>query len=239
MDFLVINIGNTFSEIAINLEGKLELLKRVATVDFEVATLPNLPIAVATVVPQAKEVLKNHSNEVFYVDSLNTCDIINYELMNNHLTIGMDRIANVVNLVRLNEVPGLVVDCGTAITFEGLDAEKHFKGGAIIPGRLLQRKSLFMGTKQLPEIDLQDTLRRELGLDTATSIQFGIDNCLVGGVAKMIDLIKQQRQFDCKVFATGGDRKIFMDNIPDLIDGGDLFTLEGIKFAYEMVKKVI
>ncbi|MBQ9789666.1 MAG: type III pantothenate kinase [Lentisphaeria bacterium] len=243
MDFWVINCGNTFTEFAFCENGKLGEVEKVATAAFLsgaalVPPMPEAPLAVATVVPEVKKVLADYPCEVFYIDSENTSKIINYSLMNNHTTIGMDRIANVVSLVRLGATPGLVVDCGTAITFEGLDAERHFKGGAIIPGRKLMRKSLNIGTKQLPEIALSESLRTSLGLDTATSIEYGIDNTLIGGVVRIIELIKKERNFDCQVYAVGGDRKIFLDNIPDLIDGGDNFTLEGIKFAYEFHRGV-
>lgn len=243
MDFGVINCGNTFTEFAFCENGKLGEIKKVATADFLCGTAlvpptSETPLAVATVVPQVREVLSDYPAEVFYLDSQSTSKIINYSLMDNHKTIGMDRIANVVSLVRLGATPGLVVDCGTAITFEGLDKERHFKGGAIIPGRKLMRKALNIGTKQLPEINLSANLRLNLGLDTATSIEFGVDNTLIGGVARIIELIKKERNFDCPVYAVGGDRKIFLDNIPNLIDGGDNFTLEGIKFAFEAAKGV-
>ena len=242
MDFWVINCGNTFTEFAFVEAGVLGDISKVPTVAFLqgisiVPPIPDAPIAIATVVPEIKKVLENYPHEVFYLDSINTAGIIDYSLMNNHTTIGMDRIANVAQLVNLNATPGLVVDCGTAITFEGLDGEKHFKGGAIIPGRKLMRESLNRGTKQLPEIGLSDNLRLTLGLDTATSIEFGIDNTLIGGVARIIEIIKEERNLkNCPVYAVGGDRKIFVDNIPNLFDGGDNFTLEGIKFAYEFIK---
>ena len=242
MDFWVINCGNTFTEFAFVANGVLGEISRVATDAFLrgvsiVPPHPNNPIAIATVVPEAKKVLADYPNKVFYLDSINTAKIINYSLMDNYTTIGMDRIANVAQLVNLNATPGLVVDCGTAITFEGLDDAKHFKGGAIIPGRKLMRESLNRGTKQLPEIGLSENLRLNLGLDTATSIEFGIDNTLIGGVARIIELIKKERNLkNCPVYAVGGDRKIFIDNIPGLIDGGENFTLEGIKFAYEFTE---
>ncbi len=243
MDFWVINCGNTFTEFAFCKNGELGEVKKVATADFLsgatlVPPILEAPLAVATVVPEIKSILATYPDEVFYLDSVNTSQIINYSLMDNHTTIGMDRIANVVSLVKLGAAPGLVVDCGTAITFEGLDSDRHFKGGAIIPGRKLMRKSLNIGTKQLPEIPLSDSLRITLGLDTATSIEFGVDNTLIGGVERIINLIKKERNFDCPIYAVGGDRKIFIDNIPDLIDGGENFTLEGIKFAYEFVSGV-
>ena len=70
------------------------------------------------------------------------------------------------------------------------------------------------------------------------AIQMWEDNTIEGLIEEFIELIKKERNFDCPVYAVGGDRKIFLDNIPNLIDGGDNFTLEGIKFAFEAAKGV-
>jgi type III pantothenate kinase len=98
--------------------------------------------------------------------------------------VGADRLVNALAAARLYGAPAIVVDCGTATTFDCLAADGAFVGGAIAPGLVLGLEALAARTAKLPRVELR-TPDRAIGRDTTTAIQSGAVlgyQALVGGL---------------------------------------------------------
>jgi type III pantothenate kinase len=123
------------------------------------------------------------------------------------LTVGVDRLA--AALAASADHPGgaICVNAGTAITVDWVDSARSFRGGAIVPGRLLQAKALALHTDQLPEVEVWGGAPRALpGTTTVEAIRHGLDV----GVPGMVDRLLVRLSA-----AAGGDA------LPVLVSGGD------------------
>ena len=189
----------------------------------------DIPVAAACVVPAVRSIVEKQ-REVFWVSSTNCSEKLDFSLVNAS-TLGADRVANAIALAESIPLPALVVDCGTAVTIEIVDENRCFRGGAIAPGRTLMRKALFNGTAQLPDIPLSDKVPVEAGVDTVTSMCFGIDRGAVGMVRQLIAACCAQYGIR-RCIATGGDADFFVEAIPELEMCSKFFTFYGIKAAY-------
>jgi type III pantothenate kinase len=130
-------------------------------------------------------------------------------------TLGVDRIAAVCGA--FDKFPGqacLVIDCGTCITYDLLEPDGNFKGGAISPGIEMKSKALNTFTKKLPLVQLADT--GITGTSTLTSIQSGIIN---GTLFEMEGFISTYKYYfsDLKVLLCGGGTSFFENKLKDPI----------------------
>lgn len=127
-------------------------------------------------------------------------------------TLGKDRLAAVVGAVSLqpdNDL--LVIDAGTAITYDFVDAKGAYFGGNIAPGMDLRLKALHVFTGKLPlaEIDVQPPL---LGVNTISAIQAGVFHGIVFEMNGYIDTLKVKYP-KLSIFLTGGGSIFFENNI--------------------------
>jgi len=143
-------------------------------------------------------------------------------------TLGADRLANAAALLRLHPPPGIVLDCGTAITTEVVGPGPQFLGGAIAPGRRLTRMALNQHTAQLPLAPLSDELPATLGANTLDAIRVGVDIGALGMVKEIVAAGKALAGGECPVLVTGGDREFFLGRIPGLLRAPEDFTLRGV-----------
>ncbi len=149
-------------------------------------------------------------------------------------TLGADRIANAAAVCENFKAPIIVIDFGTATTFDILDKDKKFTGGIIAPGLMIQAKSLAQFTSKLPKIRIEAP-KQAVAKNTIDAMMAGI----VIGHAKMIDgMIKQcekelgQRAY---VIATGGLSPVLTDCMERKFDLSDKYlTHKGIKRIYEL-----
>jgi type III pantothenate kinase len=138
-------------------------------------------------------------------------------------TLGKDRLAGVVGAASI--FPGndiLVVDAGTCITYDIIDAEGNYYGGSIVPGITMRFKALNTFTGRLPLVQ-RDLLESHIGDTTLTSVQTGVQ---LGVVYELKGFIAKYRESypDLRVLVTGGDASFFesqMENqifaVPDLV----------------------
>ena len=229
---ILLNIGNTHTQIGfVDQLGNIVKIKGVPTSDFSASMLPpNCDIAAATVVPEIKNVLADR--KVFWIREADKFNV-NFDLVDFN-TLGSDRIANAATLAAIGLLPGLCVDCGTAVTYELIDHNAVFQGGAIAPGRRLMSQALSDHTAQLPMIDLAGNILTKAGHNTIEAITVGIETQLIGGVKEFIRLARKQLGCSIKVVVVGGDSQIILDNIDGLEYGSDDFTLRGIMTLWEL-----
>jgi len=233
-DFLrILNIGNTHVQI-FDSAGPDSFVRTgvVPVADFdpgrEIRFLPDL--AVSSVVPALTAEFRKLG--AFVVSGAMKLPFAPSEL--DFSTVGADRIANAAALLD-GALPALSIDFGTAVTFEFVTAARQFAGGAILPGRTLLRQALHDYTAQLPLIPLFDTLPVLPGENTVDAMRIGTDGAAAAAVR---DLIRQW-QNQCtssalRVIACGGDRKFFLNHVQGMSDGGDDFTIRGIRKLWEL-----
>ena len=150
----------------------------------------------------------------------------------NPREIGPDRIVDAVAAYEIYGGPMLVLDFGTATTYELVTEEGHFVAGITAPGIRISAKALWEGTAKLPEIEIVKPLSI-LAQDTITSMQAGLMFGQIGQTEYIIRQVKKEAGLkDMKVVATGGLGRIISDET-DLIDeyNADL-TLEGLRIIY-------
>ena len=148
--------------------------------------------------------------------------------------VGADRLANAAALLD-GPLPALSIDFGTAITFEYVTNTRQFAGGAILPGRMLLRQALHDHTAQLPLLPLYDAIPPLPGTNTVDAMRIGTDGAVIGAVRSLI--CQWQGIGDpepLRVTACGGDRFFFLKHISGLADGGDHFTVRGIRKLWEL-----
>jgi type III pantothenate kinase len=231
----VMNVGNTHSQTAVFKDGIIQDINSVKTSTLSSDILPkNMPIAASTVVPLIKKKLKG--NNIFWMGPEHALNV-DLSLVDTS-TLGADRIANIIELADYCDLPALCIDFGTAITFDLLDKNSVFLGGAISPGRHLLRKALHDCTAQLPMLSITDNVLNLPGTNTRDAMRLGMDHGVIGTVKEVIATMRQRLQdIPLKIIAVGGDAKFFVNNISGIEYGGEDFTLKGIFKAWELNNK--
>lgn len=148
-------------------------------------------------------------------------------------TLGLDRVAAAAGVACLK--PGeasLVVDAGTAVTIDAMDASSHFVGGNIAPGMALRFASLHEATQSLPLVSTEGDCP-EFGYDTPTAIRAGV----VGGMCREIiaSFLEARSRFGCcRLFLTGGDGEVIANNLTTMLRGGFPGLLpEEVEISYQ------
>ena len=224
---ILLDIGNTHTRIAESRGEAVEILRTVPTAELAAGMIPPGEVAAASVAPWAAERLR--SRRIAYIGAGNCRNLIDFSLVAAE-TLGADRVANAVAAAEYYPLPVLVVDCGSAITFELVDARRRFLGGAILPGRLLMRKALNTGTAQLPEIPLADAPPERPGRNTAEAIRLGVDGGAIGMVREVCRRLTAAVEVRSVVLA-GGDAGFFAPHFPEWRLAPVEFTLQGIRLA--------
>ena len=229
----ILNIGNTHVHVFDSLpDGSIVRRIVLATPDFMKTTAiwienPRQTIA-ASVVPAVTEILR--SSGVFVVSPKMTFPFSVRKL--DLSTVGADRLANAAQLTD-GKLPAVCIDFGTAVTFEVVTEDREFAGGAIMPGRMLLRRSLNDYTAQLPLIGITDLIPAVPGSNTVDAMLIGTDLAAGGAVREiLVSLEKLYPAGTLRRVACGGDRHFFMEHLA-LEDGKDDFTLRGIRKIWE------
>jgi type III pantothenate kinase len=148
------------------------------------------------------------------------------------LTLGADRIVNAVAAYDKCRCSLIVIDLGTATTFDYVDADGRYLGGAISPGIMTAGEALFAKAAKLPRIDFAYP-ENVIGRTTIESMQSGIVIgyvCLVEGI---VSRMKTEMRENPRVIATGGLVPLIMSHtqVIDEVDGQ--LTLRGLKIIYD------
>ena len=161
---------------------------------------------VASVVPAAHESLTTALQQYWNITAMavtNRLDIgipVRYEPAS---AVGADRLANAAAAISLYGTPAIVVDFGTATTFDVVSARGEYLGGAISPGLEISEDALLARTAQLPRVSLQAP-PFAIGTTTVTSLQSGILFGYASLVDGMVERISAELSGEAHVIATGG-----------------------------------
>jgi len=149
---------------------------------------------------------------------------------------GADRIINAVAGVAAYKPPLLLVDFGTATTFDVVDAEGDYAGGVIAPGINLSLKALHMAAAKLPSVAITRPAS-VIGTGTVSAIQSGIYWGYVGLIEGLITRIVAEFGQPMTVIATGGLAALFKDALPAIAHIDPDLTLRGLQLIYERNRK--
>jgi type III pantothenate kinase len=154
-------------------------------------------------------------------------------LYDNPQEVGADRIVNAVAAKALYGTPLIVIDFGTATTFDVISKEGDYLGGAIAPGVTVAGEALVQRTAKLPRVELV-VPPRAIGRNTISSMQSGIMYGYIGLVEGMVVRIKKELGDGSRVIATGGlaDHIARYTSAIETVDHN--LTLKGLKLLYEL-----
>jgi type III pantothenate kinase len=147
--------------------------------------------------------------------------------------VGIDRLLDAVaaNQRRRPGHSAVLIDAGSAVTVDWVDAEGAFRGGAILPGLRLMTHALHDHTALLPLIPVPTYLPEMPGTSTREAMAVGIVWTVVGGIREIIEQLRPQTGDWPDVFLTGGDAALLRAGLPEDVIHWPLMTLEGIRFA--------
>ena len=147
-------------------------------------------------------------------------------------TIGPDRLANAVAVRCHYGAPAVVVDFGTAVTFDVVDRAGNYVGGIIAPGLDVMTDYLHEKTALLPRIQIREE-RAIIGKSTAQAMLIGAVHGYRGLVRELIaELKKKLRAEDLPVVATGGYARLMAAGLPEITAIRPLLTLEGLRLVW-------
>lgn len=255
---LVIDVGNTNTSLGVFRGAELVAhwrltTNRARTVDeygvharnlFELAGLDFKTInaiAIASVVPPLNFTLKTMAETYFnlsplFVDSeTNTGLPILYEPAGD---VGADRIVDAVAAIAKYGSPCVIVDFGTATTFDVINAKGEYLGGVITPGIMISSDALFERAAKLPRVDIKRP-QRVIGSSTTTAMQSGLYHgytALVDGVLRKIIEELGDTKKPPRVIATGGLAPLIAKGSEYIEEVDDTLTLDGLRLIYERVR---
>jgi type III pantothenate kinase len=149
----------------------------------------------------------------------------------NPKEVGADRIVNAVAGFEKYKQDLIIVDFGTATTFDYVSKKGEYMGGCISPGIMISSEALFERAAKLPRVELSKP-RSVVGKDTVSSMQAGIMFGYAGLVDGICERIKAEVKSDPLVVATGGLARIVAPETKSIKVVDDMLTLEGLRIIY-------
>jgi type III pantothenate kinase len=191
-------------------------------------------IVISSVVPPMDTTLREvceryfHMKPLFIEPGVKTGMPVHYD---NPSEVGADRIVNSVAAFEKYGGPCIVVDFGTATTFDAVSAKGEYLGGVIAPGIGISAEALYIRTARLPRVDIRKP-SRIIGTNTVSSVQSGLYYGYVG----LIDGILERLLAELgpgKVVATGGLASLMAGGSKFISAVDDLLTLDGLRIIWE------
>lgn len=227
---LTTNPARTVDEYGVHARNLFDL----AQVDFKGIDA----IAIASVVPPLNYTLKRMAEVYFQLTPLfidETTDTGLRILYEPASDVGSDRIVDAVAAIKKYGSPCIVVDFGTATTFNAINSKGEYLGGAITPGIMISSEALFSRTAKLPRVDIKRPYR-VIGSSTVTAMQSGLYYGFVGLVDGVLGKMIEEIGAQPRVIATGGLAPLIAtgSKFIELVD--ETLTLEGLRLVYERTK---
>jgi len=153
-------------------------------------------------------------------------------LTDNPCEVGADRIVNCVAAFEEFGGPTIVVDMGTATTFDVVSKKGEFLGGAIAPGLGISAGALFSRAARLPRIDIKKPAK-VIGTNTVDNLQIGLYYGYIGLLDGILERMIAELGPDTKTVATGGLAKLIAGGSKYIAVVDDMLTLNGLRIIYE------
>lgn len=236
-DYLLIDVSNSFTKFAFSSASRLGRTDRIPTRSLTSAAVARIirarrpaRIVVSSVVPKKTRAIKKAAGNI---DSLWVSSKVKLGVAIQYPrpeSIGADRLANAAAVVALYGYPAVVVDFGTAVTFDVISQKRSYIGGVIAPGLEAMTSFLHHRTALLPKISLKEP-RSAVGKSTVGAMQAGAVFGYRGLIREILERIAEG-EFSGErfhVIATGGYAKLIASNLREIDSVHDHLTLEGLR----------
>ncbi len=253
---LAIDVGNTHTVVGLYNEGELKQhwrleTQKARTADelgvflLELFRVTEEPvkvegIVISNVVPPLQHALGRMGERYFdrtplFIQANLDCGITLQ--IDNPQEMGADRIANAVAARALADNRAvIVVDFGTATTFDGIDMQGNYIGGAIAPGILVSHEALSQKASRLPRIEIRKP-DQVIGTNTLNSMQSGIYYGYVGLVDGIVNRMKESIPDTRKIIATGGLAGLITQETKTIHEVAPNLTLDGLHLIWQRLNK--
>ena len=196
-------------------------------------------VIISSVVPPLENIIKNMCIKYFNIEPMTVSPGIKTGMaihLDNPRELGADRIVNAVAAYEKFKTSVIIVDFGTATTFDYVSEEGVYEGGVISPGVMISLEALVRNTSKLPNVDIKK-VQKVVASNTVDAIQAGIYYGYVGLVDGIIKRIKTEKKESPKVVATGGLANLIYSESTEIEIVDEFLTLEGLNILYNKNKK--
>ena len=245
MNFIVADIGNTFIKIC-TVDDKTLKIKRTNLIrsDKKINFLKinkifkkkiRKEVLFASVVPKKFFLLKKYLKNKFdlkatEIKSLNLKQLVKLNIKKPN-QVGSDRIANAIGVLKEYSSDSIVIDFGTATTFDVVFKKKIYSGGLIAPGIDLSIKNLAESTALLPIFKIKKT-KKIIGKNTIEALRSGFYEGYSGLIDRIIFKIHKHYKKNFKIILTGGYAYLFKKNLNYKVIADKLLTIKGLVEIY-------
>lgn len=192
-------------------------------------------VIVSSVVPDWNPILATTARKTFGREALFIAPGVKTGLpilYENPHEVGADRIVNAVAAVHRFGAPVLVLDFGTATTFDVVGPKGEYLGGVIAPGLGISAEALFQAAARLMRVNVKKPARI-IGKNTEESVQSGLFHGYVALVEGVVRRLRAELGVEAPVVATGGLATVFEDDLPFLVAVDPHLTLLGLRLIWE------
>lgn len=197
-------------------------------------------VVIASVVPPLDQTLKLMVQSGFQLSPLFVNHIVDTGLKILYDTpadIGADRIVDAVAAVTKYGAPCIVVDFGTATTFNAVNSAREYLGGVIAPGIMISAEALFLRAAKLPRVEIKRP-EKVIGTSTVGAMQSGLYHGYAGLVDGVLEKMIAEMNAEPHVIATGGLAPLIADASKFIEKVDSTLTLDGLRLVYERTKQV-
>lgn len=250
----IFDIGNTNITLGLfednriidTIRFKTSLIQNIKDFSFKLKTVLKKyqinDVFIGSVVPEATGIIRKLIKRYLNIKSYTICENTKLNIKNkykNKREAGDDRIANAVAAAYyFKNQHVIVIDFGTATTFDIINNKAEYLGGLIFPGIGLCLRCLAKNTARLPEVKIVN-IKKAIGNTTQTSIISGITNGFTGAIKYILEKIKKELKIkNTKIILTGGEADLIKINISTSQIMDKNFTLKGFKIIYDLNKRM-
>jgi type III pantothenate kinase len=238
-NYLLIDISNSFTKLAFASPKRIERPTRIDTKKFSFMFLKRSLkrrkidiFVVCSVVPAKNAAVRSvaKGTRILWVTPKIKLGVgVDYP---NPKTIGADRLANAAAMASLYGCPGIVVDFGTAVTFDIISANRKYIGGVIAPGLEAMTNFLYQRTALLPKLSLKEP-RSAVGRSTMEAMRAGAVIGYRGLIREILSKIEAERfrRKKVHVVATGGYATLIARRLAEIDSVHPNLTLEGLRIV--------
>ena len=197
-------------------------------------------VVIASVVPPLDQTLKQMVQESFQLTPLfvnHSLDTGLKILYDSPVDVGADRIVDAVAAATKYGAPCIVVDFGTATTFNAVNAAGEYLGGVIAPGLMISAEALFLRAAKLPRVEIKPP-EKVIGSSTVGAIQSGLYHGYAGLVDGVLEKMIAEMNTKPRVIATGGLAPLIANASKFIEKVDSTLTLDGLRLVYERTRQV-